>query len=168
MNKVRVAVGVLSLSLAGFLGLIGHEGYTDRAVIPVKGDPPTIGFGSTFHEDGRPVRLGDTTTPQRALVKAKAHIDKEEAAFRKSLEGARLHQEEFDLYMNWVYQFGIGAWNKSSMRKHILAGEYRQACDALLRYRFSSGFDCSTPGNKVCYGVWTRQQERHTKCIAGL
>ena len=26
-------------------------------------------------------------------------------------------------------------------------------------------FDCSTPGNKVCRGVWTRQLERHQKCM---
>jgi lysozyme len=168
MSRARVAVGVLTLSLAGFLGVIGHEGYTDRAIIPTKGDRPTFGFGSTFHEDGRPVKLGDTTTPQRALVIAKAHISKEEEAFRRSLLGASLHQEEFDLYMDWVYQYGIGAWRKSSMRRHILAGEYRQACDALLRYRFSGGIDCSTPGNRDCAGVWTRQLERHAKCIAGL
>ena len=29
-------------------------------------DRPTVGFGSTFHEDGRAVKLGDMTTPVRA------------------------------------------------------------------------------------------------------
>lgn len=164
-NKSRVAVAVLTLSAAGFLGIVTSEGYTDKAVIPTKGDRPTVGFGSTYHETGDAVQMGDTTTPVRALIKAKAHIDKEEAAFRASLPGVKLHQGEFDLYLDWAYQFGTGAWNKSSMRRHLLAGRYPEACKALLAYRFSAGFDCSIPGNKICRGVWTRQQERYQKCM---
>ena len=34
------------------------EDYTDRAVIPTKGDVPTVGFGSTRHEDGSRVQMG--------------------------------------------------------------------------------------------------------------
>lgn len=165
MKKARIAVGVLTLSAAAFVGLMRDEGYVDRAMIPTKGDRPTVGFGSTFHEDGRPVKLGETTTPVRALVKAQAHVSKEEAIFRRSLEGAYLHQEEFDLYMNWVYQYGTGRWSGSAMRREILAGRYHAACDALLLYKFSAGYDCSTPGNRVCAGVWTRQIERHDKCV---
>lgn len=164
MSKLRITVAALSLSAAGLIGLVSSEGYTDRAIIPTKGDRPTVGFGSTFHEDGSPVKLGDTTTPVRALIKAKAHIAKEEVIFRKSLEGVELSQAEFDIYMNWVYQYGTGAWSKSTMRKEILVGNYSQACDALLLYKKSAGFDCSIPGNKVCAGVWTRQLERHAKC----
>ena len=110
--------------------------------------------------------MGDKTDPVRALITLQAHVSKEEAAFRKSLAGASLHQVEFDIYMDFVYQYGSGAWSASSMRRHILAGEYRQACDALLKYRFSGGFDCSTPGNRRCAGVWERQKARHAKCLS--
>jgi hypothetical protein len=47
----------------------------------------------------------------------------------------------------------------------LLAGDYAGACKALLFYKFSAGYDCSTPGNKRCYGVWTRQIDRHSKCM---
>jgi lysozyme len=144
---------------------LSSEGYTDRAVIPTKNDRPTVGFGSTFHENGAPVKSGDTTTPVRALLKAQAHIGKEEYLFRASLPGVALHQAEYDLYMDWVYQYGTGAWRSSSMRRHLLAGQYAQACDALLLYKRSGGYDCSVPGNKVCASVWTRQIERHKKCM---
>ena len=164
-SKQRTAVAALVLSAAGFLGIVQHEGYTDKAVIPTEGDRPTVGFGSTFHEDGAPVKMGDTTTPVRALMKAKAHIDKEEAKFRASLPGVKLYQAEYDLYLDWTYQFGTGNWAKSAMRTHLLAGEYAQACKALLRYRFAGGYDCSTPGNRRCYGVWTRQLKRYNTCM---
>lgn len=165
MNKARIAAAALSLSAMAFVGIVTSEGYTDTAVIPTKNDRPTIGLGSTFHEDGSPVRIGDTTTPVRAIVKAAAHLGKEEVKFRSSLPGVALHQAEYDLYMDWVYQYGTGAWGKSSMRRRLLAGDYRGACDALLLYKYSGGYDCTIPGNKVCAGVWTRQLERYQKCM---
>ena len=131
MNIPRKAIAGLTLSAAALFALVMEEGYTDKAVIPTKGDRPTIGFGSTIHEDGTPVKLGDTTTPQRALLKVKAHIDKEEASFIRSLPGVELHPGEHDIYMKWVYQFGTGNWWKSSMRKRLLVSDYKGACDAL-------------------------------------
>ena len=166
MDKARTVVASLTLSAAALIGIAVSEGYTDRAVIPTKNDRPTLGHGSTFHADGTPVKMGDKTDPVRALVTLQAHISKEEASFQRSLAGASLYQHEYDAYMDFVYQFGQGTWWKSSMRSHILAGEYRQACDALLKYRFSGGYDCSTPGNKRCSGVWTRQLKRHQKCVS--
>ena len=165
MSKSRIIVAALSLSAAGFLGIVTSENYTDRAVIPTKNDRPTVGFGSTFNEDGTPVKMGDKTTPVRALIKAQAHITKEEAIFRASLRDVKLSQAEYDTFMDWTYQYGTGAWAKSSMRRELLAGNYVAACNALLRYKFSGGHDCSIPGNKVCAGVWTRQLERHKKCM---
>lgn len=184
----RAAIGGLVLSAAGLIAMVSHEGYRDKAYIPIPGDRPTVGFGSTFHEDGSPVKMGDTTTPVRALIKAQAHISREEAVFRDSLPGVELHQGEYDLYMDWVYQYGTGAWIASGMRRELLVGDYKAACDALLMYRNLTSarqegpgwvvsnrdaqgrptrwrFDCSTPGNKVCGGVWTRQLERHKKCL---
>ena len=166
MDKARTVVASLTLSAAALIGIAVNEGYTDRAVIPTKNDRPTLGYGSTFHADGTPVKLGDKTDPVRALVTLQTHISKEEASFQRSLAGASLYQHEYDAYMDFVYQFGQGTWWKSSMRSHILAGEHRQACDALLKYRFSGGYDCSTPGNKRCSGVWTRQLKRHKKCVS--
>ena len=164
-DNVRVLVAALSLSAAALVGLVVHEGYTERAVIPTRGDVPTLGFGSTVHEDGRRVQLGERTDPVNALKKAHAHITREEQRFRAGLPGVHLTQGEYDVYMDFVYQYGSGAWHKSSMRRELLAGKHRAACDALLRYRFAAGYDCSTPGNRRCMGVWTRQQARHKACL---
>lgn len=163
MNRVQVAG--LTLSMAAFVGIVVSEGYTDHAVIPTQNDVPTVGHGSTSYEDGKPVKMGDRITPTRAIVLASAHLSQEEKIFRASLPGVKLHQGEYDVYMDWVYQYGTGAWNKSSMRRQLLAGDYAKACAALLLYRYSGGFDCSTPGNRVCAGVWARQIERHDKCM---
>lgn len=165
MLKQRIAVAALTLSAAGFATWQASEGFTDRAVIPTKGDVPTIGHGSTKYEDGRPVRMGDKITRERAEVLARNLMTQDERRFAASLPGVKLHQAEFDVYMDFVGQFGIGNWRGSSMRKRLLAGEYSGACNALLLYKYSAGYDCSTPGNKRCGGVWARQLERNHKCL---
>lgn len=164
--RQRIAVGLLSISAAGFATWQASEGLTTTAVIPTKGDVPTIGHGSTRYEDGSPVRMGDTITPQRAEVLARNLNSQAEKQFAASLPGVKLHQDEFDLYMDFVGQYGIGTWRAGSPRRDLLAGNYAQACHDLLKYRYAAGFDCSTPGNKRCAGVWTRQLERHAKCMA--
>lgn len=169
MNPVirqRIAVTVLSLSAAGFATWQASEGYTPVAVIPTKGDVLTIGHGSTRYEDGQPVRMGDTITQARAEVLARNLNSQAEKQFAASLPGVKLNQDEFDIYMDFVGQYGIGTWLKGSPRRDLLAGNYAQACNDLLKYKFAAGFDCSTPGNKRCAGVWTRQLQRHAKCMA--
>lgn len=165
MNRPRVFIAALSLSAAALIAIVSSEGYVEQAMVPTKGDRPTVGFGSTYHGDGSPVKMGDKITPVRALVTMQAHLNREEELFRESLAGASLSQAEYDLYMDFVYQYGTTNWRKSSMRTHILAGEYLAACDALLQWKKAAGYDCSTPGNKRCWGVWERQLERHKKCV---
>jgi lysozyme len=173
---VRVAVAGLALSAAGFIGIATHEYYVGEAMIPTKGDRPTIGLGSTFYENGAPVRMGDTIKPVRAIQIAGAHIAKEEAKCRESLPGVALHQGEYDIYCgDWTYQYGSGAWMNSSMRADLLVGNYWRACQDLLAYRWMNKgkpdeFDCSTringQPNRRCWGVWARQLERYTTCMS--
>lgn len=166
----RMLVAAMGLSAAGLIGIAAHESYTDTAIIPTKNDVPTVGFGSTKKEDGSPVKMGDKTTPVRALMLVQAHLSREEAMFRESLPGVKLTQGEYDLYVDFLYQYGIGNWRDSSMRRHLLTGNYKAACDSLLRWRYAGGYDCSTmvngEPNKQCWGVWDRQRERHSKCLA--
>jgi GH24 family phage-related lysozyme (muramidase) len=166
----KLAVGSLSLSAAGFIALVVSEGWIDVARPPVQGDRPTAGFGSTYHIDGTPVKLGDTMTPVQALKTAQAHIYADEQRFRDSLPGVEMTQAEYDVYIDWIYQYGIGRWLNSPMRFSLMNGDHAAACDALLlpQYRTVAGFDCSTPGNKRCYGVWTRAQERNRKCTEAV
>lgn len=165
----RKLVSGLVLSASALVTFAVSEFYTSKAIIPTKGDRPTLGFGSTFHEDGRAVKMGDTTNPVNALIKMQAHITKEEVSFRKSLPNVVLDQREYDFYMDFTYQYGTANWWKSTMRTKLLVGDYKGSCDALLAYRFAAKYDCSTlvdgQPNKRCYGVWTRQLERHTKCM---
>ncbi len=160
----RSHIAGLALSASALVGLIAHEGYTDEAVIPVKGDRPTVGFGSTFKEDGSPVKMGDTITPQKAIARTLAHVQKDERGL-KSCVIAPLNQVEYDLMVNFAYQYGSDSLCKSSIVKFANAGNYKASCEAYLLYKRVNGYDCSTPGSKRCPGVWLRSKERYNTCM---
>jgi len=168
--KQRIAVALLSLSAAGFAAWQASEDFSPSPYVPTAGDVPTIGYGSTHYEDGRPVTMADPPiTRQRGEILARNLMSADEKRFRESLQGVDLHQEEYDLYLDFVGQFGIGNWLGSTPRRQLIAGNYAEACEALLMWRNQGGRDCSLPQNwgpQGCKGVWTRQLKRHDKCVA--
>lgn len=168
VSRARIAIAALTLSAAELVGIAVWEGFTDVAVIPTKGDRPTVGFGMTQREDGSPVQMGDRTTPVKALQRTLAYTATADEKIKKCVT-ADLHQAEYDQMQDFGYQFGIPTLCKSSMVALANAGQYRQSCEAYLQYRFAAGYDCSTlvdgQPNKRCWGVWTRQQGRYKKCM---
>jgi len=167
-NKTKISVILLAASAAFFTSLINYEGFSSKPYND-SGKVATIGIGSTKYEDGTRVKLTDKPiSKERAVQIAKAHISKDEAAFRKSLFGVKLSQTEYDLYLDFMYQFGQSAWSDSTMRKLLIQNKHRKACDALLEWRKvridGVKRDCRIRSNN-CYGVWTRQLERYKKCL---
>lgn len=160
----RTKITMLSASAVALVGLAVHEGYRENAYIPVKNDRATIGFGSTFKEDGTPVAMGDTTNPVQALQRTLKHIQKDEAGIKQCVT-APLYQHEYDLMVDFAYQYGVHTLCTSSIVKFANSGQYQKSCNSYLLYKYSDGFDCSTPGNRRCWGVWQRQLERHKQCL---
>jgi GH24 family phage-related lysozyme (muramidase) len=158
-----LAAGMV-FSATFLVGVVVNEGWVDHAIIPVKKDPPTGPYGITRYPDGSPVKLGDKFEPVTAMAIIYNHAKKDEAALRASLQNVEISQDEFDVAGDYIIQFGLQAWKASSMLRWYRAGEPQKACAAYLRYKYAGSFDCSTPGNKICAGVWTRQQDRAAVC----
>ncbi len=156
----RLSVWALRLSFAGFVALAAREGYTPEAVIPVQGDRPTIGFGTA-----NGVQMGDRTTPVAALRRALTDATAAEAAMRKCVR-ATLSQAEFDLFVDHMYNIGPANFCASTTVRKLNALDRRGACEAILLFRKAGGFDCSTPGNRRCRGLWDRRVETRDQCIA--
>ena len=163
--KQRLAVAMLSLSAMGFSGITLHESYTDKATIPIPGDRPTVGFGSTFKEDGSPVKMTDTTTPQRAIRMSLAHIAKDEVQLKRCVTGP-LYQAEYDILVDFAYWRGTGGACRSEVVKSINRGNYVASCEAYLNLdsRRATGKDCKD-SLSGCRGVWLRAQDRHKRCM---
>lgn len=164
MSKIKLPVKTLAASAAFFVALIGYEGYSSKPYLD-SGKVATIGIGSTTYENGTTVKMTDKPiSKERAIQISKNHVSKDEVVFRKSLDGVKLHQAEYDVYLDFTYNFGQRNWQSSSMLRNLKVGQYKAACDSLLKWKYVAKRDCSVRSNN-CYGVWTRQVERRSKCM---
>ncbi len=164
-NKTKFIVTMLTaISVSGILYTQSKEG---TVLVPYKDSVgvATIGTGTTVYPNGQKVKMTDPKiTQKQATEYLKFHINKDAKIFNKTLLGVPLSQTEYDVYMDFTYQYGTGAWSQSSMLRNLKQGKYKQACDSLLKYKYVAKRDCSIRKNN-CYGVWTRQVERHQKCM---
>ena len=151
MNRVQVAA--LSASAVALVGLAVHEGYREEAYTPVPGDVPTIGFGTT-----QGVRLGDKTNPVEALQRALADMQKFEGAIKRCVT-APLFQHEYDAYLSLSYNIGSGAFCSSTLVKLLNQGQYKAACDQILRWDKFKG--------KPLRGLTIRREKEHKQCLGG-
>lgn len=156
MSKARTAIAALALSAAGLVGLIQHEGYKSAAYIPVPGDVPTIGHGTTRYEDGSAVKLGDRVTPERAQVLLRNDASKLERAVKRCAP-VPMYQHEYDAFVSLTYNIGEGAFCKSTLARKLNAGDYAGACREILKWDKFQG--------KPLRGLTLRRQKEYQLCI---
>lgn len=150
----RRPIAVLALSAAALIGLATHEGYSDRPIIPVKGDRLTIGFG-----DATNVKPSDKTDPVRALIRLGEHVTNFERELKRCIGDVPMHQHEWDSVVAWSYNVGTSAACKSTLVKKLQARDYAGACAELLRWDKFQG--------QVLPGLTKRRQDEYRKCVGG-
>ena len=146
----RRAVAALTLSAAGLVSMLQSEGFSSRAVIPIKGDVPTIGFGTT---EG--VKMGDTITPQAAVSRALADVSKFEGALKRCVK-VPLTQGEYDAFLSLSYNIGAGAFCGSTLVRKLNAGDYAGACEQILAW--------DKAGGRRVAGLTARRKREHDQC----
>ena len=151
--KPRLAIASLAVSAAAFISLVASEGYSDKAIIPVPGDVPTIGFGTTGG-----VNMGDTTTPPKALARAFVDVQKFEGALKQCVT-VPLHQYEYDAFIRLAYNIGSGAFCRSTLVKRLNSLDYAGACQQILVWDKFRG--------KPLRGLTLRRQAEYQQCIGG-
>lgn len=151
MNRTQLAS--LTLSAAALVGIALHEGYRDRAYIPVPGDVPTIGFGTT-----QGVKPGDTITPPKALQRALQDVQQFEGAIKRCVT-VPLHQHEYDAYISLSYNIGQTAFCGSTLVRKLNAQDYEGACKQILRWDRFKG--------QPLPGLTKRRQDEFKQCMGG-
>jgi lysozyme len=91
------------------------EGYKPKAYLCPAG-VPTIGFGSTMYTTGLKIKLGDTINEQQGNELLMWELKNKSSA----LYGLTLNQDQFDSCLSFIYNLGVGAFAKSTLRKKIL------------------------------------------------
>jgi len=149
MIERRTLAG-LALSASALVGILLHEGYSDKAYTPVKGDVPTIGFGTTGG-----VKMGDTIKPPQAVARALVDVQKFEGALNQCVK-VPLHQYEYDAYVSLSYNIGSAAFCGSTLVKKLNAGDFDGACQQILRWDKFNG--------KPLAGLTKRRQAEYQQC----
>lgn len=149
MTNKRQAVAALVISASTLVGIAIHEGYVGKTYLDAVG-VPTIGFGET-----KGVKPGQTTTPERALVQLLKSAD-EHAKGMISCIKVPLAQNEYDAYLSFTYNVGVGAFCRSTLVKKLNSQDYDGACAELLKW--------DKAGGKTLPGLTRRRQEEFKTC----
>jgi lysozyme len=147
----RKRIATISLSATALVALLLHEGYRENAYTPVPGDVPTIGFGTTSG-----VKLGDRTSPEKALQVALRDVQGFEGAIKECVT-VPLTQYEYDAFVSLSYNIGSNAFCRSTLVKRLNEKQYTEACNEILRWDQFKG--------KPLAGLTKRRQEEHKKCL---
>ena len=152
-NLTRLSVGVLTLSASGLVAITGYEGFSSDAYIPVKGDKPTIGFGST-----QGVKLGDKITVQQGIERLMRDTDKAQSAIRKCVK-VPLSQDEYDAYTSFAFNIGAVKFCSSTLVKKLNQGDYDGACKQLKMWIYFH--------NVPLEGLRIRRNSEFERCVRG-
>ena len=81
---------------------------------------PTVGFGSTFFEDGTPVKLGDKITKERADSLFEKVSDSFAAKVKNCIQ-KDINENQFAALVSFAYNVGIGNLKSSTLLKKVNA-----------------------------------------------
>lgn len=149
----RIIVAALVFSASAFVTLTTNEGYSPVAYTPVKGDVPTIGFGTTKN-----VHIGERTTPIEAMQTTLKDVNQYEKEIKQCIK-VPLTQGEYDAYVDLSYNIGPGAFCSSTLVHKLNRSDYDGACSEILKWNRFHG--------RVLPGLTKRRQQEYKTCKGG-
>lgn len=128
----------------------GFEGFRAKPYLCSAG-VPTIGYGSTYYENGDKVSLEDTAISEiEAEELFKTTLKKYERSVTNALI-VSVFQYEFDALVSLCYNIGSSNFSKSTLVKMLNEGEAPiDVADQFLRW--------NKAGGKVVNGLTTRRE----------
>lgn len=112
----------------------------------------TIGYGSTFWEDGKPVKQGDGPIDHdRASKLVMAHFAREVQPALDDLVKVPLTQNQYDALADFIYNVGVGNFSKSTLLKLLNVKDYTGAANEFVKW--------NKGGGKVLQGLVRRRKK---------
>ena len=116
---------------------------------------PTIGFGSTFYEDGTPVKMTDKPiTKERARELVRWYCETQIKYPRDDL-----NNDQKAAVCSLIFNIGQGAFDRSKCKKAIVAGDWTEA---------HRQWDWVTANGKLLPGLVIRRQKEKKLFFKGL
>jgi len=138
------------------LAKVRKDGMVEAYPDPAKGwKVPTIGWGST----GPDVTKDTVWTISQCENRLTKHVEQVGEDVLKALDGASVTQGQFDAFVDFVYNLGIGNFKSSTLLKLHKAGKTKQASDEFIRWNKAAG--------KVLGGLTKRRINERNLYVAG-
>lgn len=128
------------------------EGFSRTAYVdPGTGaEPITIGYGSTRYANGDKVKLGEIVTLQEAERLLTNDLERRYNAIKGWLPDT-INQNQIDAVVSFAYNCGVGAFEKSTMRKKI----WSNPNDSTIHNEF---LKWTKAGGRIMAGLIKRRQ----------
>lgn len=147
----------LILSNRGMALIKEFEGFRSAPYRDVVGIP-TIGYGNTYYLDGRKVSMSDKPLTKDEAHELKMAITNRDFTpkVRQALASSKvpITQNMFDACVSLAYNIGVAGFAKSSVVRHLNAGNKSAAADAFLLW--------NKAGGKVVNGLVRRRKAERT------
>ena len=124
------------------------EGYRSKAYQDSVG-VWTIGYGTIKYSDGVSVKSGDVITEAQAFFYLADHIEKEILKPMAELVKVRITFNQYSALISFVYNLGIGNFQRSTLLKKLNIPNFNEAGDQFLVW--------NKAGGKVLPGLVTRR-----------
>ena len=99
---------------------------------------PTIGWGNTRYQDGKPVKMGDEITQEQADEMLLDDVAVRAEKLEDLIE-VQVNDHQFGALVSFAYNVGIGAFTNSTLRRKLNAGDYEGASNEFKRWNKAGG-----------------------------
>lgn len=155
-QKAAIAsVAGVVLASAGLLAQIGQREGRWYQPAPDMVGVLTVCDGIT----GPDVVPGKTYTDAECNALSLKHVEDHGAKLLQCIT-VRVTQGYYDALASWAYNVGVGAACGSTLVRLLNDGQYRAACDQLLRW--------NRAGGKVVRGLTNRRMAERAQCIRSI
>ena len=120
---------------------------------------PTIGYGSTMQPNDKPVTMKHPPIDaEEAAEWLEQDVGIIAAGLHMRTKSLNLNQNQFDALVSWVYNLGLGNFDKSTLYKMLRAKNYSAAAQEILKWNKAGGkvLDGLTRRRKAEYDLFVK------------
>lgn len=100
---------------------------------------PTIGYGSTFYEDGTKVKLTDAPITEARAMDLLGNVVNDFSKQVNKLIKVEVTQHQYDALVDFAYNVGVGNLASSTLLKKLNAKLYDETAEQFLRWNKAGG-----------------------------
>jgi lysozyme len=139
----------MKIDIAGVDLIKRFEGFSSKPYLCPSGIP-TIGFGSTYYEDGTKVRLSDPPITKERATELLTFTAGDFSESVNELVKIKVTQNQFNALTSLAYNIGLANFAKSTVLRRLNVGDYTGVANNFWQWRKANG--------KVSQGLVNRRE----------